>query len=540
MISAYSADDVRAAEAPLLAAEKGFASGLMHRAAVAVAGAVRRELHESGIRVPGSDVLALVGPGNNGGDALHALAILARDGAHTLAVLTGPSVHDDGLLALRAAGGRILTLADDGPGIHVLTGEALAQAFAADVVLDGLLGIGARDGLREPARELVRLLDELLRAERHARSGARPAPPVVVAVDVPSGIGVDDGSAPGPVLTADRTVTMGAWKPGLLLPPAERRAGAVELVDLGLERVLAHQEPVPVVRRLAPSDVGELWPVPDGSSHKYTRGLVGVVAGSAAYPGAAVLTVGGALGAGCPMVRYVGPERVQRAVVAAHPEVVAGRGRVQAWVLGPGVSTDDDDQRAQLHDVLAEAERERIPLVLDAGALSLVTDRLGPLALVTPHAGELATLLSARGVDLDRDAVEAEPLRWAREAHRLTRATVLLKGGTTIVVGRDAVWSQADGPPWLATAGAGDVLAGVLGALLAGRADACRADPALVARLAAAAVLVHGRAAHAANPGGPVTASTVTTALPGVVAALLRPADPAEGSRRQRPGRLPR
>src|SRR5690606_10942129 len=144
--------------------------------------------------------------------------------------------------------------------------------------------------------------------------------------------------------------------------------------------------------------------------------------------------------------------------------------------------------------------------------------------VLTPHAGELARLLTRRGVAVDRAAVEAEPARWAREAAERTGATVLLKGHTTLVAGADGLLAQADAPAWLATAGAGDVLAGVLGALLAGRAEDVRADPALAARLAAAAALVHGRAAHAAGPG-PLTAGAVAAALPRAVADLL--AEPA-------------
>ncbi|MCZ2265076.1 NAD(P)H-hydrate dehydratase, partial [Isoptericola sp. QY 916] len=120
-----------------------------------------------------------------------------------------------------------------------------------------------------------------------------------------------------------------------------------------------------------------------------------------------------------------------------------------------------------------------------------------------------------------RPDVEAEPLRWARRAHELTGATVLLKGGVTVVVGTGGAYAQADGPGWLATAGAGDVLAGVLGAMLAARSRDVVENPALAAEVAAAAALVHGRAARRANPGGPVAALDVATAVPGEVAALL-------------------
>ncbi len=527
MIEAYGSTDVRAAEAPLLAQERGFAGGLMHHAATALAAAVRAELLHLRGRVAGASVVALVGSGSNGGDALHALALLAARGVRVCAVTTTPAVHEGGLAALLAARGRVVAVEPGAPGDRVWLGDALAEAFAADVVLDGLLGIGARGPLREPAARVVTLLAELLGAADDGPPALGPRPggprgrPVVVAVDVPSGIGVDDGTVPGPALPADRTVTFGALKPGLLLPPARLLAGRVQAVDLGLGPGLADARPV--VRTLEPGDVVRAWPVPAVSGHKYARGVVGVVAGTAAYPGAAVLAVAGALGAGCGMVRYVGPADVGRAVVAAHPEAVVGQGRVQAWVLGPGTG-DDDEQSGRLRAALDQAAADGVPAVVDAGALGLLGGRtLGPHVVLTPHVGELARLLSTLGGSaVDRADVESEPLRWARAAHEATGATVLLKGPVTVVVGGDAALAQADAPSWLATAGAGDVLAGVLGAVLAGRADDVRAEPALAPELAAIAVLVHGHAAHDANPGGPVTASGVAAAVPRVVAGLLR------------------
>ncbi|WP_225753024.1 bifunctional ADP-dependent NAD(P)H-hydrate dehydratase/NAD(P)H-hydrate epimerase [Actinotalea sp. Marseille-Q4924] len=541
MIEAFTAADVRAAEQPLLAGERGYAGGLMHHAATALALHVRRLLRErvgGRGRVAGATVVGLVGAGNNGGDTLHALALLARHGVRTVAVLVDTRVHEGGLTAHRAAGGQVLRLPEAvpdaaGPAVDVgasaWLGDVLAEAAAADVVLDGLLGIGARGGLRGTGAEVVQLLAEVLGQLEGVAGGAPrsgrtvPVRPTVVAVDVPSGIDVGTGAVPGPVLPADLTVTFGATKPGLLLPPAAHLAGRVEVVDLGLGPVLEQRSAAPAVVRLDAADVARLWPVPGYSGHKYSRGVVGVVAGTATYPGAAVLTVAGAQGAGCGMVRYVGPDRVRDAVVAAHPEVVTGGDadvRVQAWVLGPGLDPAEEEQARRARAALAAAVPEHLPVVLDAGALGLLPDRLPPRVVLTPHAGELARLLGSRRVDVDREDVEAEPLRWAREAHDRTGATVLLKGAVTVVVGPHGAFAQADAPAWLATAGAGDVLAGVLGALLAGRGDLAAPDD--VARLAAAAACVHGLAAHRANPGGPVTAGDVARALPGTVADLLR------------------
>lgn len=512
MIDAYAAADVRAAEEPLLALERGFHGGLMHRAATALAGEVRAELVARRGAVAGGSVVALVGAGNNGGDALHALAALAGRGVEAVAVTLGPA-HEGGVAALLEAGGRVLALAPYAPGTPTWLGDAVAAAFAADVLLDGLLGIGATGGLREPAARVVDLLSTLL-------DEGGPGGPVVVAVDVPSGIGVDDGTVPGVVLAADRTVTFGVAKPGLVLPPAAHLAGHVSVVDLGVEEVLAEQGARPVVRRLTDDDLAASWPVPARDAHKYTQGVVGVLAGSVAYPGAAVLAVHGALATGCGMVRYAGPPPVAAAVLAAHPEVVLESGRVQAWVVGPGVA---DDRLPRAREQVQAALRDGVPVVVDAGALAVLPEWAAGAVLV-PHAGELAALLTARGLaNVDRAAVEAEPLRWARAASLATGATVLLKGPVTVVVdGVDGeVWAQAEGTPWLASAGAGDVLAGVLGALMARLAADGPLSQAALARAAATAASVHGRAAVAASGGGPLTASRVADAVPGVIAGLL-------------------
>ncbi len=493
MLQTWTSAQVRAAEEPLLAA----GAPLMQRAAFALhvrTAAVLRDLRGG---LSGAHVVVLAGPGNNGGDALFAGALLARRGVRVDAVLAADRVHDEGLAELLRAGGRAVRAADD-------VAAAASLAADADVVLDGLLGIGADgSGLRGTAAAVVQ---ELVARGR----------PTVVAVDLPSGLGVDDGRRDGVVLDADLTVTFGAMKPGLLLPPGARAAGEVELVPLGLDLLGA-----PAVARLEPSDVADLWPVPAADAHKYTRGVLGVVAGSRAYPGAAVLTTSAAVRAGVGMVRYLGD--AGDAVVAAHPEVVVGNGRVQAWVFGPGVSPDDAGQRRRIEYAFGHVLEQGEAAVVDAGALDLLPAHVGPHAVLTPHAGELARLLGQRGEDVDRAGVEAEPLRWARRAHELTGATVLLKGAVTVVVGaQGAAYAQADAPAWLATAGAGDVLAGVLGAVLAGRVDDIHDDPSLAAALAATAALVHGRAARRANPGGPVSARAVADALPGTIADVLR------------------
>ncbi|WP_423462418.1 bifunctional ADP-dependent NAD(P)H-hydrate dehydratase/NAD(P)H-hydrate epimerase [Promicromonospora sp. MS192] len=513
-------------------------------ASAAVAGAPAGDASRSGGGtgrgdVRGARAVLLVGPGNNGGDTLFAGAHLVRRGLRVTAVLASVRAHEAGLAAFREAGGEVASLSD------VRVPAVVESVLGSDVLLDGLVGVGARGALRPPAGGLVRALAE-------ARAAAGDRWPYTVAVDIPSGIGVDDGVVPGPVLRADRTVTFGALKPGLLLPPAAGTAGVVELVDVGFPAVPGARarrggvarhawgttDPAAGrVLRMEPADVAALWPVPGPDDHKYTRGVVGVVAGTSTYPGAAVLATSGAVHAGAGMVRYLGPEAVGTRVLLARPEVVVAGGRVQSWVLGPGVPAldpddegpDDDGQARRIFGALAavtgvlseDVTGGRMPAVVDAGALTMLEHRLPASAVLTPHAGELAELLRGLGHDVDRAAVEARPLRWARTAHQATGATVLLKGAITVVAGPGDVYAQADAPPWTATAGAGDVLAGILGALLAGRSAEAVEDPALPARLAAAAALVHGRAAARASAGGPVAALEIARAVPAVVAELL-------------------
>ncbi len=494
-VRAWDVAAVRAVEDRLLARTPPGA--LMQRAAAGLAAVCLRELRRRG-GVHGRRAVLLVGAGNNGGDALWAGARLAARGMSVDAVQLAPSLHAEGAAALRAAGGRVTSAA-----------QAPDLLRRADLVLDGIVGIGGTPGLREPAAGVVAALEE-------QRAGG--AAPLVVAVDLPSGVDPGTGETPAAHVRADVTVTFGAAKPCLLLPPAARAAGRLEVVDIGLRPGLSTCEHD--VERLTSAGAAALWPVPHPDDDKYRRGVVGVVAGSPAYTGAAVLAVGGALRAGAGMVRYVGPDHAAEQVRAHWPEAVVGTGRVQAWVLGSGVDPDADDGQADaVHAGLADG----LPCVVDAGALALLGTApdllaaLGPHTVLTPHAGELARLLGAvtrRGHDVERSWVEARPLAAAREVVAATGATVLLKGSVTLVVPpQGPVRSVAQAPAWLATAGAGDVLAGLLGTLLA-----AGLDPADAAALAAD---VHGRAAARASGGGPVTAGAVMSALPATIRRLL-------------------
>ncbi len=252
--------------------------------------------------------------------------------------------------------------------------------------------------------------------------------------------------------------------------------------------------------------------VPRESDDKYSRGVLGVVTGSDDYPGAAVLGVDAALHTGVGMVRYLGPERPSALVMARRPETVTIDGRVQAWLLGSGIDSATWDTLTEARLVTALGSGH--PLILDAGTVETAVNASGPV-VVTPHHGELA-----RALHVDVAEVSAEPELWAQRAAESLGATVVLKGHTTLVCGADTTFSITSPTTWLATAGTGDSLAGILGALVATHSLAVREDDGLLARLAATAVLVHGLAAHKAGAGGPFTVLGLNEAIPKVIADL--------------------
>jgi NAD(P)H-hydrate repair Nnr-like enzyme with NAD(P)H-hydrate dehydratase domain len=263
--------------------------------------------------------------------------------------------------------------------------------------------------------------------------------------------------------------------------------------------------------------------VPQVHDDKYSRGVLGVVTGSRLYPGAAVLGVEAAARTGVGMIRYVGDTVPGAMVLQRRPETVTAPGRVQAWLLGSGMDalTRDPDDTVRLSAALADG----VPAVVDAGALDLADGARGPL-VITPHYRELARTLSGRGVDASAEQIAADPDRWALQAARITGATVLLKGHETrVATPAGELLTVAEAPAWLATAGSGDALAGILGALLATHAEAIaeRGHEAL-ARLAAAAAALHGAAGTGAvrfHDGGAITALDVAEAVPHVIGRLL-------------------
>lgn len=483
MIEAWGTTQVYAAEEALMATlPEGVLMARAVEGLVAVTLARVEELDPDGDAAP--RVVGLIGTGNNGADALYALAHLAEAGIATGAVTTD-RIHDGAHTAARAAGVLLASGAD-----------AVSVIAEADIVLDGVLGIGGRPEVPEFAREWVEAI---------------PAEAYVIAVDLPTGADPGGRSGDPAGVFADETVTFSVLKPVHLLPVTQARCGRVTVVDIGLEI-----DAPPAAASLTRDDVADLWPVPGPGDDKYSRGVLGVIAGSDDFPGAGVLTVTAAVSAGVGMVRYVAPRRPSDLVLAAVPEAVQGVDRVQAWVIGSGLAQDlarlDGEQRSAIETALAADTA----VLIDAGGLDLLASldlgmRRGLPTLLTPHAGECARLLGVARAD-----VEADPVGHARALAETTGATVLLKGAVTIVVSPDdePVLAQSDAPSWLATAGAGDVLAGLIGALLA-----AGLSPRSAAALGA---LVHGVAADDANPAGPVRALAVAQAVPATVARLLR------------------
>ena len=462
--------------------------------------------------ISGAPVLLLVGGGHNGADTLLAGGLLSHSGCTVTAVLATEHPHPVALEEARSHGVTVYGAGYRSDGAEDWdSAEAVAavEAFLArgGLVLDGLTGIGATGPLRPDA---VALIAPLVAAGAPGRRPLR-----VIAVDLPSGTGVDDGTVDGPVLAADCTVTFTCLKGCLCLPPARHLCGAVEVVPLGLPAPTSR----PIARRPVDGALGDyltrVVPEPGANDHKYTRGVVGLWAGSETYPGAAVLAASGAVLAGAGMVRLTAPRRVEDLVLAARPEVVPAAGRSQALVLGPGVDPADTVRADELREVLrpalaparesgggwdadgartgeeaadsaAGAAPAGAPVVVDAGALSILTElldeglRCTPRHVLTPHAGEAAALLTAladsetpeeTARQWNRERVEAHPAHAVREICRLSGATVLLKGATTLIAApHHPLVSVDSGPGWMATAGSGDVLAGVLGAVLAGAA----------------------------------------------------------------------
>ena len=495
MPGVWTPDEIRAAEQRLF--ERVPEPVVMRRAAHAVSLHAARSLTASAGRVSGRHATLLVGAGNNGGDALWAGAFLRRRGAGVTAVLLSPEkAHAAGLAALRSAGGRVVHAEGAGSEAGGAASAALSAVERADVVVDGIVGLSARGGLRPIAAELV----------------DRVAAPVV-AVDLPSGVDPMTGGAEGPAVRASVTVTFGGQKPCHVLNATH--CGEVREIDLGLD--LGE----PAVQVLDDAEIGANWPVPRPDDDKYSQGVVGVAAGSATFPGAAVLASGAAVQASSGMVRYAGPAADP---VRSHwPEVVAtgaitDAGRVQSWAVGPGIGTGSSGR-----EVLRYVLESGLPVCGDADSITLLAgdptlwdarDPDTPLVL-TPHHGEFARLAG----DFGDDRVGA-----ARRVAQQYEVVLLLKGNATVVAAPDGrVLVNPAGSAWPATAGSGDVLTGLIGALLAAGIDPWRAcGYAARAHVVAADLAAHGGSTDPVEggAGAPVGASAISASIPEAIRTL--------------------
>ncbi|MCO6558093.1 MAG: bifunctional ADP-dependent NAD(P)H-hydrate dehydratase/NAD(P)H-hydrate epimerase [Bifidobacterium sp.] len=642
---AYNVETVRGMERPLL--DQGVP--LMRMAASAAARVTAELLDEHDIDIAEAKVVLLAGAGDNGGDGLFAAAQLARTGAQVTAIAVGKSLHLQGLLAFTRSGGRLLIVNPEAdiPGVSAgfsagEAGERLQAAIEltqqADVVLDAMTGIGVKGALRGPAATMANILHPTnddgteIQTPNPVAGTEQEQKPLVVAIDTPSGVGVDDGTLPGSYIPADVTVMFGAMKPCTMLPPAAFACGRTILVDFGFDITHAY----PVISSIDDA-AGSMIRLPKPTDSKYSRGVVGLITGSAKYPGAAVLSSGAAVHSNIGMVRYMGPVNASDMVLRNSPEIVIGKGRVEAWAVGSGVPTaaaasDSDNENSGRHSLSgSDSQREAIaallthyalsdengsatrdeteipvhdldkedtpyaseqtrsprdnadsdidydrepwsmpPICIDAGALDLLPEHVPAHVIITPHAGELAALLRRRGENVDTADITAEPWHWAKRAHKLTGATVLLKGAVTIVVGdanmaglpagieagpanadgthkTTSTFISGSGPAWLATAGAGDVLAGVMAGMLAQQGEEqLQHDPSLDVMTAASASYIHGYAASLAaesdqhgweppeifdadgtinpegKPGHPIVATDVIAALPQAFEELLQ------------------
>ncbi len=501
---------------------------LQRRAGQAVAAAVAESRREA------RSVVALVGPGNNGRDAWIAAEALGARGWETTLYLTPRHALTDAEIAgFVAAGGRIVRQAEASDHSAVDSAAILELLFAAaEVAIDGLLGIGSRGAPRPP-------LDVVVRAVNAVRERTRR--PYVVAVDNPSGLDADSGQAPGDAVRADATVVLGAAKQGLLTPSAVPYTGRLLFADIGVV-----PGPADAPELVDDQSIRGLLPRPPADAHKYTFGRALVVAGSDRYLGAAYLASAAAIRAGAGLVTLAAPRWLRDVVasrlaeitylplpdagLAGAPEESATRiipslDTFSTLAIGPGLSLDGGVADA-VEAILRERARLRLPAVIDADGLNALGQRpgwptwIGPNVVLTPHLGEMRRLLAS---DQDSDGSSADlaasgPAGWERIRALAQRwgVTLLLKGPFTAIASGDKLWIHAGPNPALATAGTGDVLTGIIAGLLARGLT-----PSAAARLG---VWIHGQAGAVMatkRPAGGLMASELLDEIPAGLAAAL-------------------
>lgn len=467
------------------------------------------------------EVLALVGPGNNGGDALVALDYLARQGFKTRAYLVKRKIENDELVSrVVDSGGEVLSAEND------RTFQALEYYLAtANVILDGVLGTGAKPPLKE---EVADVLSKTL-----VTISKLDNPPFVVAVDCPSGVDCDTGEIPPEAIPADLTVTMAAVKQGLLKLPAFELIGELKVVDIGLPYDLSSLKELPV--DVAEDDlVSAMLPDRPLDAHKGTFGTALICAGSVSYTGAALLSGKAAFRAGAGLVTMAVPEPLHAALAGQFPEATwvvlphefgfisrdaadnlkKNLDRATALLVGPGFGLESSTKQF-IEELIAKIN---IPVVFDADGLKLLSQikdwhkEIPAPAVLTPHPGEMSVMTGLSKEEIQNNRQEVA-LKYARE----WRHILVLKGSFTMIAspdGRLTIIPVAS--PTLARAGTGDVLAGLIVGLRAQGVDAYQS--------AVAGAWIHARAGMEAGArlGGSVSvlAGDVLDAVPSILAEL--------------------
>ena len=276
------------------------------------------------------------------------------------------------------------------------------------------------------------------------------------------------------------------------------------------------------VRKWTAKDAAKCIVIPSDLDHKYSRGVLGVITGSARFPGAAVLSTSAASATGIGMIRFHSSSGLAHLVLHSSPSVVVQPGKVTAWLVGSGIESKKyaDITTWLRHRWYKLTSLQSVPTVLDAGALHLAGSLEQP-TLITPHSGELAKLLISRGVQVTPEAIEGDPKKWVQIAAETLGVTVLLKGSTTYVANDSVLIQLPVATPWLATAGTGDVLAGIIGALVATNTIEILNDYNHLAYVAATGALIHARAAEQASDGGPINAEAIVEYIPRVISQLI-------------------
>ena len=278
-----------------------------------------------------------------------------------------------------------------------------------------------------------------------------------------------------------------------------------------------------VLKKWTSKDAKKYIAVPSDLDNKYSRGVLGVITGSAQYPGAAVLTTSAAAATGIGMIRFYAWSGLDHLVLHKTPSVVCHPGSVSAWIVGSGIDARKYSSFTTWirYRHFKSLKIQGVPTVLDAGALKLA-GKLEQPTVITPHSGELARLLNSRGVLVTAEAIEGNPKKWVVTAAKTLGVTVLLKGSRTYVANDSELIELPVATPWLAAAGTGDVLAGIIGALVATHLIEILNDSDYLAPLAATAALIHANAAKNASRGGPLSAESIIPEIAGAITQILK------------------